>query len=199
MKAIYNDMLDNIKNINKTQDENLVDLELLVSSIKAEDAKNLRNTKSFYWIYIVLTLLYTGLLIVNPDPQIGLYTRIGGIFYVSAMISFAILMKKGFKEFKNIDYSVPLYEMLSKVTSRYKLGAKNFLLVSIPVILLDIGLTISFYNDLLPMKPINRILVVQVFYIPIMIISALIGTWIWYKNQKPLRDKALELIKELEN
>jgi len=198
MKTISNMISNNSEKDTYNQEGDLVSMDLLISNVKAEDEKNLRMTKSFLWIYIVLGIIYTLLIVVNPDPDIDINRRLSGFFYILSMLGFALLVRKGYKEFKNIDYSLPVIEMLRSAANRYRLSLKNYLLVSIPVILMDIGLTLSFYNDLLPMSPMNRILIVQAFYVPIMTISALIGTWIWYKKQKPLRDRALRLIKELE-
>jgi len=88
--------------------------------------------------------------------------------------------------------------MLKKTTDRYRLRVDKLLTLIIPVLLMDVGITLRFYNDLLPMSPINRVLVVQAVYIPAFAISAFIGILVWRKKQKPLRDRALELIKELE-
>ncbi len=55
-----------------------------------------------------------------------------------------------------------------------------------------------FYENLEAYSPFARILLVQAFYLPTMAISFLIGVLIWYKKQKPLRDKALKLIEEIE-
>lgn len=188
-------------NINTNDLENmdgkLVSIDSLVSRVKAEDAKNLRMTKSFQWMYIVLIVLYAALLIF--DPTIKSIDRIIGVFYIASFIAFIMIFHKGYKEFKNIDYSLPVIEMLRKTAERYRLRVDKLLFLIIPILLMDGGVTLRFYNDLLPMSPLNRVLIVQAFYIPTMIISAMIGILIWRKKQKPLRDRALELIKELEN
>lgn len=175
----------------------LVSIDSLTNKVKAEDAKNLRITKSFQWIYIVLIIVYAALLIF--DPQIKSIDRIVGAFYIASFIAFILIFRKGYKEYKNIDYSLPVIEMLRKTADRYRLKVEKLLTLIIPILLMDVGVTLRFYNDLLPMSPLNRILVVQAVYIPVFAISAFIGILIWRKKQKPLRDRALELIKELES
>lgn len=176
-----------------------VDVDSLIDRVKTEDEKNLRMTKSFVWIYIVLVIIYAGLIVFNPDPDITIIKRISGLSYIASMLGFAWIFRNGYKEFKSIDYSLPVIEMLRNVAKRYQLKVSKFLILSIPILLMDVGLTLSFYNNLLPMTPINRVLIIQVFYIPIMTISGYIGILVWRKKQKPLRDNALELLKELEN
>jgi len=169
----------------------------LICRVKVEDAKNLRITKSFQWVYIILIVLYTGLLVF--DPYIKSIDRIIGVFYIASFIAFILIFRKGYKEYKNINYSLPLIEMLRETSKRYRLRVDKLLILLIPILLMDVGVTLRFFNDLLPLSPLIRILVVQAIYIPVFTISALIGVLIWRKKQKPLRDRALELIRELES
>lgn len=188
----------NLDSIPNNQNGGLINLDSLVQKVKWEDQKNLRMTKAFLWIYIILTIFYSGLIIFNPDPDIKLIDRISGICYIASMIAFAWIFKVGYREYKDIDYSLPLIEMLRKVAKRYQLKAWKFFVLAVPVLLMDAGLTLSFYEDLLPMEPLNRILLIQTIYIPVMVTSGFIGYLIWRKKQKPLRDNALMLIEELE-
>lgn len=180
-----------------TERENSVDMDSLINRVKAEDAKNLRITKSFQWIYIVLIVIYTALLIF--DPTITNLDRIIGAFYIASFIAFILIFRKGYKEFKSIDYSLPVIEMLRETANRYRLRIGKLLSLIIPILLMDVGVTLRFYDDLLPMSPLNRVLIVQAIYIPVFTISALIGVLVWRKKQKPLRDRAIELIEEIEN
>jgi len=198
MKANEMKNSTNSNSMHKNQNGQFVNLDTLINRIKTEDEKNLRMSKSFLWIYIILVAVYLFLIIVNPDPDISLIRRLSGLFYIASMAVFALIFRKGYRVFKSIDYGLPVLEMLRSAAKRYRLSTKNYLIIAIPVILMDIGLTLSFYNNLLPLAPLNRVLIIQVFYIPIMTISGFIGYYIWRKQQKPLRDRALELIRELE-
>jgi hypothetical protein len=64
-------------------------------------------------------------------------------------------------------------------------------------VLIDAGVTISFFYRLSSLEPISRILVVQAFYIPVILISSFIGYLIWRKKHKPLYEMARQLLKEL--
>ena len=177
---------------------NFVDMDSLINNVKAEDNRNLRLTKTFQWLYVGMFILYTGMMFF-PYPEIPIIKRISQVFFIASMIAFAIIFRYGFKEYKNIDYSLPVIEMLRNAAKRYQFKIKKLLTLLIPIFLLDVGLTLSFYNDLLPLEPLNRVLLIQAIYIPVMTISAVIGYFVWRSRQKPLRDNALKLIEELES
>jgi hypothetical protein len=87
--------------------------------------------------------------------------------------------------------------MLSKAVKRYKFSF-TYILQALPaLILIDAGLTLSGYYRWLSVEPLNRILIVQAFFIPVLIISGFIGYMVWRKRQKPLHDRAQQLLKEL--
>jgi hypothetical protein len=180
------------------QNGSLINMDSLINRVKNEDAKNLRITIAFQWIYILLTVIYAVLLFIT-NSDITNIRRISGVFYIASMVTFVLIFRYAYKEYKNIDYTLPLIEMLRSVANRYRLKTEKILFLLVPVFLMDAGVTLSFYEDLLPMTPLNRVLIVQVIYLPVMTISALIGVWIWSKKQKPLRDRAVELINELES
>lgn len=176
------------------------DMESFTNKLKKEDDYNLRILKSNFWIYIGFIGLYSIILIAELILfDKGIFSILPQIFFILSFVAFILIFKYNIKFFKKIDYSLPLAEMLTAVAERYKFRYGHFSILLIPIILMDAGLTFSFYDDLGSMSPLNRVLIVQAFYIPIMAISALIGILIWRHKQKPLRDKALELLKELQS
>ncbi|RPH31359.1 MAG: hypothetical protein EHM93_13815 [Bacteroidales bacterium] len=179
--------------------ESLPDTELFTSKLKKEDEYNLNISKSFFWIYIGFIGLYSIMMIVNIIFDRGFIRMFSQIFFILSFVSFILIFRYNLKIYKKIDYTLPLSEMLSAVVKRYQLRLGHFLIILIPIILMDAGLTLTFYEDLSPMNPLYRVLIVQVFYIPIMVISALIGILIWRKKQKPLKDRAIQLLEELES
>jgi len=190
-----NDMNNNLSHAN----ESLPDTELFTSKLKKEDEYNLNISKSFFWIYIGFIGLYSIMMIVNIIFDRGFIRMFSQIFFILSFVSFILIFRYNLKIYKKIDYTLPLSEMLSAVVKRYQLRLGHFLIILIPIILMDAGLTLTFYEDLSPMNPLYRVLIVQVFYIPIMVISALIGILIWRKKQKPLKDRAIQLLEELES
>ncbi len=187
-----NDIIHNTKG-------NGADINKLVQRLKKEDTRNLMTFKRFQWIFLVFVILYSFIFIFNPFEKMEWIYRLTGVSYVAAFVIFGLLFRKYHREYKSIDYALPVTEMLKKAADRYSLQYKKLWITIFPVLLIDAGVTISYFQRLTDFAPWERIGLVQLLYIPTMIISALIGIWIWYKRQKPLRDMALKLLEELEN
>ena len=88
--------------------------------------------------------------------------------------------------------------MLQKTVLRHTIGAKRFLILAPALVLMDIGYTISYYSHFSYLAPFERILALQVVYIIVMVIVILMAMWKWKNSRKPLRDKALQMLKDLE-
>jgi hypothetical protein len=182
---------------NQDKSNNFIDMENLLLQLKNEDKRTLRIMKNFKWMFFVMIFVYTMLMIVNPDPDLKLHQRISGVFYVLSFIYFAFLFRKYNNEFGNIDYSVTTTEMLKQAAERYKLTFTRYFYTLPPILFIDAGLTISLYYGWTSIQPINRVLIIQAFFIPIMLISGFIGYIIWQKRQKPLYKGALNMLEKL--
>ncbi|OFX89960.1 MAG: hypothetical protein A2W99_08645 [Bacteroidetes bacterium GWF2_33_16] len=178
---------------------NFIDMDALLLNLKNEDSRNLKLMKNFKWLYFGMIIFYTLLIIVNPDPELELHHRISGLCYVLSFVFFWLIFRKYHKEFGQIDYSQPSSEMLAKAADRYKMKVKNFLILIPSLVLMDIGLTISFTYRLTSLEMMHKILLIQAIFIPVMLISGFIGYLIWRKRQKPLRDGALQMLKDLKD
>ena len=172
-------------------------IDSLVVNLKKEDLRNLNLMKSFKWIYLVMIIAYALLMVVNPDPDLKLHTRISGICYVVAFGIFMLIFRKYHKEYSEIDYTVPVLEMLSKAAKRYKFRWKSILICLPSIILIDIGVVLSdfFIN---PEIDWSSIVIFQLIYFGLMTTSGFVGYIIWRTRQKPLYDGAMQLLKELE-
>jgi len=182
---------------NNQKQNNFIDMDTLLINLKNEDARNLRKMKNFKWMFFIMVIIYTLLMIVNPDSELQLHHRISGLCYVVSFTFFAFLFRKYSKEFSKIDYSLSSAEMFKKAVERHNLTFPRYLIVLPSLLFIDIGLTISEYYRWSSIEPLNRILIVQAILIPIFILSGFIGYLIWRKRQKPLRDGALQILKEL--
>ena len=87
--------------------------------------------------------------------------------------------------------------MFKKSVERHNFTFARYLIFLPSLLFIDIGITISEYYRWSSIEPLNRILIVQAILIPIFILSGFIGYLTWRKRQKPLRDGALQLLKEL--
>jgi len=167
--------------------------------LKSEDQRNVKISRNFQWLMWILVPLYLWIFILSPDADMKLIDRVGGACYVAAFIIFALIFRNMNKKYKTIDYSLPTVEMLKKAAERYKLFYGKSKYVVFPVLLIGVGVTLFFYNRLVEYTPVNRILIVMGPYLVAMAISVSIGILIWWKRQKPLREQALALIREIES
>lgn len=182
-------------NSSNNSNDNIVDLDVLVSKMEKEDSRNLRLMRNFKWIYFVFAITYAPM-ILNPNNEWNI--RIAGVCNALAFILFALAFRKFHKIYKSVDYSVPLLEMLTKAVDRYKLKLKRIFLVVPSVLLVDVGLVLTDSYGL-DSSSLKEVVIFQVCYFGALTLSGFIGYLIWRKRQKPLRDEALRLLKDLES
>ena len=173
------------------------DLEQLVKGLKKEDTRYLSLTKSFKWIMGVLAPFYfmifvLGMIIDHPEID-----KVGFLFFSLGFLAFSLLFNSLHKEYKSVDYGVSTMEMLRKVADRYALWQTKTYLTIIPVLLCAIGFSFSAQKGF-PFEDLAmRILVGFGSILFVLCCSGLVGYFIWRKRQKPLRDKALALLREM--
>jgi hypothetical protein len=187
----------NFNSNNEFESNNLIDMDTLLANLKNEDKRTLRTMKNMRWLYFAMIIVYTLLMVVNPDPELQIHHRISGLCYVLSFAMFALIFQKYNKEFSSIDYSLSSSEMFTKAAERYNLNFKRYLLVIPPLLLIDAGLTISEHYRWTTLDPAVSILLTQAIYLGVILIGWFIGYLIWRKRQKPLRDGALQILKEL--
>lgn len=173
------------------------DLEQLVGGLRNEDSRYLRLTNSFKWFMLVLSPLYFLIFLIGIIADGLGIDKIGLLFFSLGFLSFSLLFKSLHKEYKAIDYGVSTLEMLRKAVGRYALWQTKTYLTIIPVLLCAIGFSFSGQKGF-PFDSLStRILAAFGSILIVLSCSALVGYFIWRKRQKPLRDKALAIIKEM--
>lgn len=192
-----NNQFENMETQDLNTNNKLGSIDSLVVNLKKEDLWNLNLMKSFKWIYLVMIIAYTLLMVVNPDSDLKLHNRISGICYVVAFGIFVLIFRKYHKEYSEIDYTLPVAEMLSKAAKRYKFRWKSVLITLPSLVLIDVGVVLSSFYDVQEIAW-NRIIYFQIFYFTLMGVSGFVGYMIWKKKQKPLYEGAMQLLKELE-
>lgn len=184
---------------NKDKNNHLLDINGLIPGLQKEDRRNERIMRNFQWLMWIMIPVYFGLLVVNPDKDLIWSDRVGGFIYVLAFLLIGLLMRHYYKEYKAVDYSLPTTEMLRKAIKRYKLLRPQKLYMLIPVLLIDVGYVFLSLNHFKDVDYLYRVLIYQAVYLGAIIIGAGIGVLIWRKRQKPLRDAARELLREIES
>jgi hypothetical protein len=187
------------KEMNSSNSANIFDdIDVLVFGLEKEDDLNLKMTRNFRWFLVVMAVLYTLLMVVNPDPELKMHHRISGLCYVAAFALFTVVFAKFNNDFRNVDYSLTSVEMLQQAAKRYKFLSWRYIWMLPSLLLIDAGISVTYFHRWISIEPLNRVLLVQAVFIPLMAISAFIGYLIWRKRQKPLHDSALTLLQELQ-
>lgn len=174
-------------------------MDFFMNSLKKEDSRYERMTRSFQTLMWVLTVIYAAFFVLNPDPELDLGKRIGGLCFSLSFVLFALIFSRLSNKFRFVDYGVPVTEMLKNAIKRYSLSAEKYHLIIVPVLLTDLA-TVLLTRDIGDGRTLwEHILRVQTLLIPAFLLGAAIGIAIWYIRKKPLRDAAVELLKEIES
>ena len=173
------------------------DMEQFVKGLKKEDTRYLALTNTFKWIMFVLAPFYflifvLGMIIDHPEID-----KFGFLFFSLGFLAFALLFKSLYNEYKSIDYGVSTIHMLRDASKRYELWQTKTYLTIIPALLCAMGFSFSAQKGF-PFEDLTmRIFVGFVSILFFLCCGGFVGYLIWRKRQKPLRDKALELIREM--
>lgn len=174
------------------------DLNQLVAGLQKEDNRNENISRTFkiiMWVMAPLYLLISGINLILEGPSLD---QMGFLFFSMGFLVFGFLFKSLHQDYKSVDYGISTIEMLKKAAHRYKLWQTKTYLTIIPTSL--VGIATSFgIQDIVPHPDLTiRLLVVFTAYFAVMLIAFFIGYLIWRYRQKPLRDKALQLLAEFE-
>lgn len=183
---------------NQKQELSVNNMVEFVGKLKSEDKRNLVMSRKFQWGMWALSAFYTVFFIIIPFRENTIYEHIGWLLYMLTFLSFGFIFNYLKREYQRVDYGLPTLEMLREAAKRYKLFQRKTILSTIPVLLIDAGMVLLTFNPDEPGNLWRTILITQAMIIPAIGIGLFIGTRIWRKRQKPLRDAALKMIDELE-
>ena len=176
--------------MNKTEDTQ--GLGRLVSKLKKEDANYSRIIKSFQIVYVILTPLMLVLTIWEYLETKNLIHAISGVCFVIALVLIVFGFRKLYKEYKYVDYSLPVVQMLRKAILRWQPFRTKATLIYLGVLLIDVGLTLERLDR-------YSIWETQIFYLGAIAIGAVIGLIWWYFQYKPMQDESKRLLSEIES
>jgi hypothetical protein len=184
---------------NKTINQNPIDMNSLIYNLQNEDEKYKRISRNFQWLYWILIPIYAAFFILNPDKEITLLDRVSGFCYVGSMLIFALYFRYMYKNYKNVDYAESTITMLKNVVKRYRIWNSKILWIVLALLVLDAGVSLRFWQGSEMVNPINEVIRFNIIYFILLSISISIGVGIWYVKHKPIRDKAIRFLKEIEN
>jgi hypothetical protein len=178
----------------KTDSEKIenINLNQLLVKLRKEDSNYAKISKAFTVVYWILIPLYILLTILKYSELSSLEVIISGSCWIFAFIIFIFSFKKYYKDFKFVDYSLPILEMLKKAAWRYRPFQLRSVWIIIALIFMSIGLTLDLHNFGI------SLLIIQALYWGLIIFAFIVGLFRWYFKYKPIRDEALQLIKEIE-
>ncbi|MFO7865163.1 MAG: hypothetical protein R6U85_14285 [Salinivirgaceae bacterium] len=171
---------------------NILDTDQLVKKLKKEDAYYLRLVKMMQYIYWALIPIYMFLAIREYSIDGVMEDAIGSIFYMFSLLIFAIVFRKFYKEYNNVDYSMPVLQMLKKAEKRYRPFTLKTLWLYFGVLLMDFGI---YFNTSLD----YTFWEVQLYYGGMILAATAIGYIVYLSKYKTIRDNAKRLIREIEN
>ena len=184
-----------MKTINHNSTANL---EGLIQKMRKEDHRNIRIMRNFKWLMFILAPAYLLFFNLGPADEMNIYYRLTGVSFALAFLIFALIFTKYLKVYRSVDYGQPTVLMLTNAVKRYKMQLSKIALSLIPIVFVDLGvmlLTIAedgekiFGGDYLQF---------QLIFLPSMVVAAFIGIMIWRKKQKPLKDAAERLLKDIQ-
>lgn len=176
-------------------------LESLIRKLKDEDSRNVKMLHRIYIMYIVIAVLFSGMYILNPDPDLGFYQRLTGAIYILAFTMMTFVIRKNYSILRQVDYTQSVYQVFKKAAERYRFWeTKRMVFTAVFILLIDIAVSMVFNGRYLPesLTWIEKTLIVQAFYIPIIAASFTIGWLQWRKTKKTVLEKINSVINELE-
>ncbi|QIA08201.1 hypothetical protein [Draconibacterium halophilum] len=167
-------------------------LSKLTGKLKKEDRQYARIVmviQIFYWIFIPLFMVKTALQYTDSHDINDLFS---GVALVLGFLIIALTFRKYYKDYQYVDYSLPTLEMLKKAACRYQPFQRRALGIVPGLLLMDVGFTFEGIGEG------KSVLDSQVFFLGAILFGVIIGLVIWYFKYKPLRDKILHLVREIE-
>ncbi|MFO7616140.1 MAG: hypothetical protein R6V75_02730 [Bacteroidales bacterium] len=176
------------------------ELDQVVDQLKGLDSKNKRLMYRMFILYLIFAVIYLGLMIINPDPDLSMENRIQGVFYVMIFAVAAFFFRYHYRKTYQADYTAPVLKMLEAARDRHQLMRPGKIWFVIFIVLsCDIVVTWALADNHWPASwnMLTTILVIQAGYFTIMGLSFLVGYLIWRKKSRPLVRNLTRIIDEL--
>lgn len=174
------------------------DIEQLVNGLRKEDSRNFEISRIFTVIMWIFAPLYLIIALIVFFLKETIADQLAFLFFSLGFLAFGFLFRSLTNDYKTVDYGIPTIEMLRNAAKRYKLWQLKTYLTIVPVLLVGVAAGFSIQEHIPHPEFVTRFLIAFAGYLAVICVSFFIGYLIWRKRQKPLRDKALSLLKEIE-
>jgi hypothetical protein len=178
-----------------------INVDNLIGRTQKEDRRNKRLMKGIFILYLVCTIFYAALLVINPDNDLTIIDRMTGLCYVLAFSFGTWFFRKEYLFYKKMDYTLPLLQLLELTEKRYRFYNRKLVPVIVIVILVDIGMSLSFMSPdhFVNQSLLVKFLITQGYYWAMIVVSVFIGFLIWRKRSYRIWKDSRTLLKELRN
>ena len=179
--------------------DSFASIDEFVVKMKSEDANNLRIAKSMFIIYFVGIFIYGFFFVVSIVGGKGFWDGFSWFSILLAFVIFAYIFWLSKNIYRKVDYSLSVIEMLRQAKQRYRFWHPMVWLAILGFYLVDFGASISMTSDLASSWTIlERIGVANLFFTPVFFISLFFGWMRWKRRSKPIRDYAIEVLRDAE-
>ena len=170
----------------------------LLEIIKNEDAKSKKQSKRFYIITSITSLVYVLIFIVNPDPELTIKNRLAGSCFIFASLILAVLFWKKHSQIKKTWYASSSKIFLKEAKKRFQFWNRKQLWLIVVVILVDIASMFSLSDYFETLGHTRGIIIYQFVFFGLLIFGFIMGNKEWQRNKKPIFNKIEEMLSGFE-
>jgi hypothetical protein len=172
----------------------------IIESLKQADKSQKRKLNLVYSLLFIVGFSFLFVISLNATLNGISQIILGNVFVVALVITALYLRGKYFNKNKT-DYSQPILNVLKNTESKYRFWSSEWIFIVILIMLSN--LTVSIIFRLIPISdqwtPSRLTVLAQSIYLPLLGLAFLLEWISWKKWRKPIWDKTLELINELES
>ena len=174
-----------------------LDIDRLTDQLKEKDSEQMHLSKRVTIFYGILgpiffiSVIY--LLSKRYDDAAKIFAFNQFCYFIIWTIFF-VFFRKNYLKLKNLDYSLPILEVLQNAKKRYKFWNKDKWILILGIIIMDIPITNRFaegYN-------IFNILITQTIFFSVIGFALLIGYFVWQSKFKFLITNIEAIIEDIE-
>jgi hypothetical protein len=170
----------------------------LLEIIKKEDSKSKKQSKRFYIITSITTIVYVLIFIINPDPELTIKTRLAGSCFIFASLILAVLFWKKHSQIKETWYTSSPKIFLEEAKKRFQFWNRKQLWLIVVIVLVDVASMFSLSNYFESLGHTKGIIIYQLLFLSLMIFGFFMGKKEWQKNKKPIFTKIEEMLSGFE-
>lgn len=169
----------------------------LIKKIKKSDLRNRYLMNIAMWTYFIIILYRIIYNILNYKSLTNAFQLISEIMIIIGCGLLLVVFLKSYRKYKNIDYSLSVFEILSNSVERYKFSFNMIKPLLLPSFVIGLGVSIS-HIDFSSYFYIYTALFILLIFTLLFLFAILIGFICWLIIDKPLYSKAKEMLTDLE-